>query len=215
MSNLVNQYYKTTSEGDARQFQRGQLCLGAALYLPDKHSILELKDYNPKDEHLNRYAVLSNPPLTTLFNHTPVKEINLQHNEELLVIKAKKRPLFVISQAPIDWRPGSSRLRECGYVCLPVYGFHEEDQPEFRARVRALEYPWWIYLPEDSKVGMREGFIRLDRIQVVEKRLLQPVNTALTDDALFLISEWLRYYVTGEIDSVFLDDRQSLIKQLG
>ena len=214
MSILVNQYYKATSEGDAKRFQRGQLCLGAGFYLPDKHTVLELKDYHPEDERLNRYAVLHNPPSTTLFNHTPVKEINLQNNEELLVIKAKMRPLLVISQAPIEWKPGSSRLRECAYVCLPFHSFHEEDSLDFRARVQALEYPWWIYFPEDKPLRRAEGFIRLDRIQVIAKQLLKPLPVAITEDALFFVSEWLRYYVTGEIDKMFLDERKSLIEQL-
>jgi hypothetical protein len=61
---------------------------------------------------------------------------------------------------------------------------------------------------------MREGFIRLDRAQVVEERLLQPIRVALAEEALFLVSEWLRYYLTGEIDPLFLEDRRELLQEL-
>jgi hypothetical protein len=170
--------------------------------------------YEPQDERHNRYAVLPDPPANLVFNHTPVHELNLEHDEELLVIKAKRRLLMVASQTPTPWAPSRYRLQERGYVCLPLYSFHREDLPEFRARVRALEYPWWIYLPEDSSLRMREGFIRLDRLQVVEERLLQPMRVALTEDALFLVSEWLRYYLTEEIDPLFLEDRRQLLEEL-
>lgn len=110
--------------------------------------------------------------------------------------------------------PVTYRLRERGYVCLPLYTFHVEDLPEFRARVKVLKYPWWIHLPEDSILRMREGFIRLDRLQVVEEGLLQPIRVALTEWALLLVSEWLRYYLTGEIEPLFLEDRQEMIKEL-
>jgi hypothetical protein len=198
----------------AKQLNRGQLCWGPGLYLPSRLSTLELAYYDPKNERLNQYKVLSKPPENIVFNHTPVHELKLEHDEELLVIKAKRRLLVVISQAPISWPPGGARLKERGYVCLPLYSFHQADSQEFRVRVRALEYPWWIYLPGDSSLRIEEGFVRLDRMQVVEERLLQPVTVTLTEWALLLVSEWLRYFLTGEIEPLFLEDRQDMLKGL-
>lgn len=214
MSKLIERYYQTTSEAEARRLQRGQFCWGPGLYLPTRLTTLELVQYEPRDERRNRYAVVPDPPANLVFNHTPVHELNLEHDEELLVIKAKRRLLVVVSQAPAPWALAQYRLRERAYACLPLYSFHREDLPEFRARVKALEYPWWIYLPEDSTLRMREGFIRLDRMQVVEERLLQPTSVALTEEALFLASEWLRYYLTEEIDPLFLEDRRQLLQEL-
>jgi hypothetical protein len=171
--------------------------------------------YDPKNERLNQYKVLSNPPENVLFNHTPVHELNLEHDEEFLVIKAKRRLLVIFSQEPAPWPSAGNRLRELGYVCLPAYSFHTpEDLPEFMTRVRAHEYPWWIHLPADSTVGLKEGFIRLDRMQLIEKQILQPIPVSLTPNALFFISEWLHFYLSGEIDSSFLQDRQELVQSL-
>ncbi len=199
---------------DARNLQCGQLCWGPALYLPSRLTTLELVHYEPTDERRNRYAILPNPPENVVFNHTPVHEINLEHDEELLVIKAKRRLLVVASQAPIA-RQAQGRLQERGFVCLPLYSFHPEDSLEFRTRIKVLEYPWWIYLPEDKTLTVHEGFIRLDRMQVVEERLLQPRTVALTEEFLFFASEWLRYYLTGDIDPLFLEDRQESMRELG
>ena len=116
--------------------------------------------------------------------------------------------MAVISQEQTNWPPGGGRLNEMGYVCAPLYSFHPQDTPEFRSRVRAIEYPWWVYLPEDVRLGIVEGFARLDLIQVVEKGLLSPINVALSEDALWWLSEWLRYYLTGEIEPLFMEERQ-------
>ena len=214
MSKLVDQYYKGTRVADAKLLNRGQFCWAPMLYLPSSISTLELVHYEPKNEQLNRYAVLPNPPANVVFNHTPVHELHLEHDEELLVIKAKRRMSIIKSQAPIPWAPAANRLAEKGYACLPLYSFKPSDLDEFRTRIKALEYPWWIYMPEGKTFNIREGFIRLDRIQIVEVNLIQPISVTLTDDALFFISEWSRYYLTGEIESIFLEDRKQLLQEL-
>src|SRR3990172_2001052 len=91
VSLLVQKYYRTTTVADAKKLRRGQLCWGPGLYLPDRLTTLELVDYNPKDERQNRYIALPNPPDNLAFNHTPVHELGLEDDEELLVIKAKRR----------------------------------------------------------------------------------------------------------------------------
>jgi hypothetical protein len=211
---LVGQYYRSTSEAEARRPERGQLCWGPGLYLPARLATLHLTHYDPRDERRNRYSLSSNTPPNQLFNHTPIHELRLEHDEELLVIKAKRRLMVVMSQSPKAWPPGGARLRERGYVCLPLYSFHRNDSPAIRSRIQALEYPWWIYLPDDATLGIREGFARLDRMQVVEERLLQPRTIALTDEALWFVSEWVRYYLTEEIEPLFLEDRQERMNQL-
>ncbi len=214
MSNLVGNYYKNTSVADSKLLKRGQFCWAASQYLPSNITTLELVNYEPTDERRNRYAVLTNPPANLLFNHRPVYELNLEHNEELIVIRAKCRKLIVVSQTPNFWVPGASRLREIGLVCLPLYSFQPTDSTEFRNRIKALEYPWWVYVPGDSTYQIDEGFVRLDRLQLIEKGLIQPISVATTDDALFLISEWLRFYLTGEIEAIFLEDRQQMMQEL-
>jgi len=214
MTNLVSNYYQNTTVAEARLLKRGQLCWAPGQYLLTNIATLELIHYEPTDERLNRYAVLPNPPRNLLFNHRPVHDLQLEHDEELIVIKAKKRLFLVISQAPISGVPGANRLRGEGFVCLPFYSFHATDSPDFQARIRVLEYPWWLYMPEDTTFRIKEGFVRLDRLQVIEKNLLEPIQVALTADALFFVSEWARYYLTGEIEPLFLEDRQQMMQSL-
>ena len=120
--------------------------------------------------------------------------------------------MIIMSQRNEEWEPGGGRLAERGLVCVPVYSFQQRDSPEFRARVRAHEYQWWIYLPEGS--GIRESFMRLDRIQVIEESRLRPMRTALAEDALWFVSEWMRYYVTGEIEPMLEEYRRENLQAI-
>ena len=63
-------------------------------------------------------------------------------------------------------------------------------------------------------MNINEGFARLDRLQIVSELLMKPMQIALTDDAMLLISEWLRYYLTGTIDDIYKEDRQCMIAEL-
>ena len=146
------------------------------------------------------------PTDLSIFSHAPVREIDLQYNEAMLVNRAKRRPVIVMSQPNLDWLLGGGRLDERGFVCAPIYSYQSRDSDEFRLRIAAQEYPWWIHIPTFST--FTEGFVRLDRIQVIEEQQLEPWNYALTDSALWFVSEWLRYYLTEEIDPLLEDYRR-------
>ena len=213
MVDLVEDFYRRVTAAESRRFDRGQICWAPIPYLSSQIENVSLESYDPRDESRNRYSVRrSEPNDTALFNHTPVHELRLESNEELLITKTKRRPVIVTSQRNEFWQLGGVRLAERGRVCLPMYSFHPDDSDVFRERVRAQEYPWWIYMPE--QFDFREGFARIDRIQTVEESHLRPTRNALTEDALWFVSEWLRYWCTEEIDPVLLEYRQELLQSL-
>ena len=84
-------------------------------------------------------------------------ELHLESNEELLVIKAKRRKFVIFCEAPDYGSGGASRLCESCCIGLPLWTFHPTDSEDFKLRIKALEYPWWIYLPEAKALGMQEG----------------------------------------------------------
>ncbi len=164
MVELVEEFYRSVEPIEARQLNRGQICWGPFLYMSSQIQSVALSSYGPQDERRNRYTILhSEPDDPSLFDHTPVHELRLQNDEELLVHKAKRRPLIVVSQKNHFWNMGGARIAERGIACIPMYSFQDTDSSEFRDRIKAQEYPWWIYLPGSH--GFREGFARLDRFR--------------------------------------------------
>ena len=215
MVELVGDFYRSVTRAEARQLNRGQICWGPVRYISSQFQTVDLSSYNPRDERLNQYSLTTHEPDDlSIFDHFPVHELRLQSDEALLVDRAKRRPVVVMSQRNEYWAMGGARLSERGLVCLPMYSFQRDDSQEFRNRIQAQEYPWWIYLPERSSFQVREGFARIDRLQTIEELQLQPARYALTDDALWYASEWLRYFLTGEIDELLFEYREESLRNL-
>ena len=213
MIDLVGEVYRSVTQIEARQRNRGQICWGPVGYLSPQLQSVGLRSYNPQDERLNQYSISAHESDDrSVFDHMPVHELRLQSNEALLVNRSKRRPVIVMSQKNEGWQRAGSRLAERGLVCLPMYSFQPIDSQEFRWRIRAQEYPWWLYLPEHERFS--GGFARLDRLQTIEETHLQPTRHALTDDALWFASEWLRYYLTEEIEDLLFEYRQKLVQSL-
>lgn len=59
-----------------------------------------------------------------------------------------------------------------------------------------------FYLPESVDGRVREGFIRLDRIQAVHKNLLEHMSRVLGDEVRDLLQSWIRVYLGEEVDAV-------------
>ena len=213
MVELVGKFYRPVKPIKARQLYRGQICWSPILYLSPRLQTVSIRSHSPRHELLNELSISTHAPDDfSVFDHPPVHELRLQNDEALVVNKAKRRPVIVMSQRNTPWQMAGARLSERGLVCLPMYSFHPQDSREFRNRIRAQEYPWWLYLPEHTT--FREGFARLDRLQTIEESHLQPALHALSDDALWFVSQWLRYYLTEEIDDFLLDYRRELIQSL-
>jgi hypothetical protein len=70
------------------------------------------------------------------------------------------------------------------------------------------------YICQKRAQRRQEGFVRPDTIQVIEIDHIEPTQTALTEDAWFFISERLRYYLTNQIETIFLDERREMMSVL-
>lgn len=209
MIEYVGQFHRRLESAEARRLERGHICAAPVFYLPERLQVLRHND--PAREERSGYRIVEGP--ADIFNHAPIHETRLRRDEEILAIHAKRRPV-VVAGLPAEWAPGGGRLRERSVICLPVYSFQPGDFEEFRARVNALEYPAWIPFPADDAINIREGFIRLDRMQAIERRQLDPMRLALTESAERFVSEWTRYHITGQIDPIMLEIRDDLVSQL-
>lgn len=174
----VGGFYRRLGLPEAPRLERGHLRMAPVFYLDGPRQALRHAD--PALEERSLYRVVEEPD--DIFNHPPIHEIRLRRDEELLATRTKKRPV-IVAGLPEAWAPGAGRLRERSVICLPVYSFKESDTEEFRARVNAIEYPPWIPFPPDDALGLRAGFIRLDRMQAVEQRHLERMDLALTESA--------------------------------
>ncbi len=160
-----------------------------------------------------------------------MKSIGLHATEELIAVKGKKRLVILLSEensiaediAGLVAR--DRKIHERSFVCIPLYGVHRgEGERGFPSivlgRIGSLMYNQFFYFPPYPPEGenpiVYEAVGRLDRLQTFHRDTLaaDPLRYALHDDCLHVLREWVRGYLTGEIDGHIAELRTELIGEL-
>jgi hypothetical protein len=163
----------------------------------------------------------------------PIHRINLHPTEELLAITAKKRPCIMLSQyllpslteEDVNKLTGNKlHLYQQEQIFLPIYSTEDEGStggfPQgFVQKIRALNYPHLLYLPETSSSkkkasfndNLKEGIIRLDRIfsSIPHHSKIASTNIRISYEYLSVITNYLKEYLLKEAD-----EDLNLIKEL-
>ncbi|MEA5113979.1 MAG: hypothetical protein VB050_08105 [Geobacteraceae bacterium] len=142
----------------------------------------------------------------------PVAALPAYPNEELLVYRAKRRPLLVIANHSLEVEKkltlGKPKWQTAPTLLVaPYYGKDEGTAARsgfgetFVERVRQCEYPqfFWDMLPLP---GANESIMRLDHIQPIGSHYntYHPTEYRLGEDALLLLDEWLTWYIFECLD---------------
>ena len=78
-------------------------------------------------------------------------------------------------------------------------------------------YSQLFYLPAGANGRIRESFVRLDRIQAVQKELIQQMPVMLNRYVLGVLRDWVKVYMGEDLETVndlIFDYRKEAIKQL-
>ena len=217
------EYYTAPGQGTLRNqfYQIGQFFRAPSLFLLDNHRRQAVK--STYSESAGDQFRLDPVDLQTEFNQPG--DINhplgIRTDERALVIGAKRRPVIVLSQATAKWSDGRRR-QEDSYLVAPVYSFDGDDtklsySQTFIDRVKAYMYWQLFYLPPGGNRRIREGFVRLDRIQAVHRELLDHMPIRLSDDVIGLLRDWIRVYMgenLQEVNGFLLEYRQNAVRQM-
>ena len=171
-------------------------------------------DYQYRIDPMRQTGEFDNPQEP---NHT----LGIRSDERAVIVGAKRRPIILISRSASGWRDGSRRADDC-YLVAPVYSFGGDDtrlsySQDFIERVKGYVYWQLFYLPESADGRVREGFIRLDRIQAIHRNLLEHMPWVLGDHVRDLLQSWIRVYLGEELDAVdglLFDYREQAITDL-
>ena len=218
-----DEYYETPEQGSINsQLQRiGQILWAPSPYLLDNNRRQAVK--STYSESAGDQFRLEPADLRTEFNQPGQisHPLNLRRDERALVIRAKRRPVIVISRPVARWIDGR-RQQEDSYLVAPVYSFEGDEtklsySQTFIDRVKAYMYWQLFYLPRSGNRLIREGFVRLDRIQAVHRELLDPMPIRLSDDLIELLRDWIRGYMgetLQEVNPFLLEYRQEAVRQM-
>lgn len=84
-------------------------------------------------------------------------------NQELVIVEAKLRYVIVLYLAA----PGAANVS-----VVPVYSFADHKNQSFLQAVRQSQVPDKYYLPEDERLGIRESYADLVRVQPMNRAFL-------------------------------------------
>jgi hypothetical protein len=147
------------------------------------------------------------PARADAFNHnTPLSSPKLETNEELIVLRAKRRPVILIRpemQIPESVNKGfrgkvfrrRSLVAQIFSVADRLTG-EAKFSPNFIDRVRRMEFPQLIFLPKKGEVIPVDSLLRLDECQSVFTPHLQPEQYALSENIQKILRQQLQCLFT-------------------
>jgi len=222
MAALVDEWYEERK--GQPPYSLGAVCVAPSPYLVSDIYAVRCDHYDPADPGSAYYSVtpistrvLGKTP--TAFHQHPHHALGLHKDEELMVAKAKLRPVVILS-AEMDLRQAGlgsllrKRIEEC-FVCAPIYSIYgprgeSKLAADFVDRMRRLEWPYFFPLPESKEFGRKESFLRFDRLSVISKGNLDGTRTWVSEDGMLFVLSWLWYYLTGEMDEMARGLREEL-----
>ena len=206
-------FYEEDTTPSKEALRPGAVFRAPILFVDSELRLLKIEYVDP--EH-------KKPPMLKLgkddensFKHSPVLELGLRDNEELAALKCKSRPVIIFSQPHARRKVLGEKREDDSFLCLPIFGLDQYER-DFVLSVRAFKYENAFYLPRHTEFRLEESFVRFDRAQIVHQHQLKRwyPHVKLHDDALMLLQEWFRYFMTGSAEDWILQYQKAELEKL-
>lgn len=200
---VFDPFYMAASKKPA-DYSFGQIFTAPAYY---PHQKLEV--WRPKNLD-SKLGIASDFDITTAgdafhrgmpYSHPPLKT-----NEEFITLKAKVRPVILIQPpdpALLEVKTGGFSGKVVRHLCPVALIYSAEDEagnskfpPAFLDRVRRLEYPQFLFLPQGGPV-LVDSVARLDEIQSVAENQLVATGYSLCNEVRDILRSQVSFFLTG------------------
>lgn len=214
-------YYKELPLEERSQLKFGRVCWTHAYY-PHEH----LEFFRPVSEPSDATKTIASrfqieAAGRDAFNRSlPLAAPKLETKEEFLVVRAKIRPVLILQpEMPIsstENRGYGGRIHRSRCTVAQVFGLADpqtgraEFNPVFVDRVRQMEYPQLMFLPQRPGLFPVDSLLRLDELQSVFTRHLNHTNFALNDEVAAILRDQLQYLFTQKGPNDYIELRQLL-----
>lgn len=225
---LTTRWWEKTPTQDLR---RGRLIRAFIPHVDQISSALVVEGRTESTDHSRaNFRIeplrIKNPPVAP---RLPVAALPHYPGETRVVLRAKKRPALVLATGgkdlPPELRGGSSAnwMTAPTLLVAPYYGVEASQKragwkPQLVERIRHCEYPQYLWdkLPID---GAEFSILRFDHLQPVglHHDSYEMTPFCLSQEALTLVDEWVRWLLTGRMDEqgLLLGIREELVKLPG
>ncbi|MBU1002491.1 MAG: hypothetical protein KKE73_08200 [Proteobacteria bacterium] len=207
----TNEFFCST---DPKKLCLGQLCWAPTPIPTAIPQILDVERASP-EVHEKVKFMLRNANRPEDFRQKdrslPIKYLNLRAHEELLVQRAKKRPVVIVGVG-LDCFPqfdallrqkGKIHLQEDSVFVAPIYTVCREEYGEGFIRemmpyIECLLFRQFFYIPKFNL--FKEGVVRFDRLQIIIDQgphALEPSEICLSQPVFNALRDMLTYCITG------------------
>jgi hypothetical protein len=215
-------FYKKLPLGYHQHFSFGQFFRTHAYY---PHENLELwrpvpDPSEPTKTFASHFQIVS-AGADAFRRGIPLASPKLETNEEFLVVRAKRRPVVLLMpEGPplgVDNRGYRGRIQRRLCLVGQVYGLvdpktgREEFSPVFVQRLRRMEFPQLMFLPDEAGLLDVDSILRLDELQSVFTANLEPSQFALGDEPAGILRGQIQYLITGTGPSFYTELRELLL----
>jgi hypothetical protein len=217
------EYYQSHNNKDRRISCPGQLAYAPIPFmLHDPISLIRQDYYDPSNPNNSNYFFekVKITKLRDMAHNSSLPRLNAIHNnnDEFGILNLHKfRPVVLISEEIHFWKD-EQRDNGKGHIVAPLYTTKDENGYKFSQmfllNVQAYKYPNLFYLPESNQFNVRESIMRFDRLTVLSSILLEHCPTSLTDDAMYCVTHWLQYLLSGEADEILMNYRDFAIQNI-
>jgi len=153
----------------------------------------------------------------------PLQVPRLETNEEFIVVRAKVRPVVLIQTelplAGVDNRGYRGRIQRRRTLVAQVFGLADattgepQFNPAFVDRVRKMEFPQLMFLPEKAGLFAVDSMLRLDEAQSVFVPHLDARQFCLGDEVAAVLRHQLAFLQTGIGPNEYTELREFLMNE--
>ncbi len=137
-------------------------------------------------------------------SHDPfVTPFRLETNEEVLCIKAKKRPVLLLTQADPGIKKIISNSRQLDrdlrlgkvWLILPIRSYKDDHLQEL---VESLYLPVFFPMIGNKACPKNHGYVRFDKVQPIHQTLIEPSHYTMSEECLNILKEAYISYTTNK-----------------
>jgi hypothetical protein len=220
LDEFIDDFYQKLGTDFRANLRAGQICKAPVLYSYENAEVWRPSRFDTSQTHATDFSIVPRPGDAYKRSAT-IHSPRLESYEEFPVIRAKLRPVVLLVPDPQeigirDFR-GGGRINR--HLCLvaPCYGVVDamgksKYPQEFIDRVRLLEFPQFMFLPETACMP-KDSLLRLDSIQHIFHNELEPTQWALSEDVQKILCGQMTYLLTGAYEGDYKVARDALMTQ--
>jgi hypothetical protein len=215
-------FYKKLPLGYHSQFCFGQFFWTHAYY-PHEHLELwrPIPDPNEPTKTIASAFHIVAAPQDAFRRNIPLHMPKLETNEEFLVVRAKRRPVILVQPeiplSAVENRGYRGRIERRRCLVAQIFGLADtktrqaEFNPSFVDRVRRMEFPQFMFLPQKPGLLDVDSLLRLDELQSVFTPHLEPTQYCLGEETLEVLRGQLAFLSADVRPSNYTELRELLL----